>query len=286
MGLKPGSAKWRRTITASKVGAILGISPHTSQYAQWHEMAGNVKPNPFDDHTAKFGHFAELMLGPWWESEEDGRELGEHEPTFTDPDRGWVATPDYIAKDADGEMCVVECKTAKSLDEWSDEEGEPAVPAHYFAQVIFQLALTGFDRGYVVVLGSFKQIETFRIDFDPELWAGVEDQLVAWEQSLSDGVPPELDDTPATLQTVRKLHKDITRDKEVEIQPELARHILAAKKALDEAQKKYDAYEIVGRDLMEDAHRLVCGGEKIADRRGNAHGSTNWIVNKKARIYE
>ena len=34
---------------------------------------------------------------------------------------------------------------------------------------------------------------------------------------------------------------------------------------------------------MENAQKLVCGGEKIADRRNGAHG-VNFVVNKKAKV--
>ena len=283
--LTPGSVEWRGRVTASKVGAILGISPFKSQYAMWHEMAGLVEPDSIDSNDAKFGHFAELMLGPWWESEEDGRNLGEHEPSFEN-ERGWVATPDYVAEDSDGTACVVECKTTKDFDDWADGDGNPAVPSHYYAQVLFQMALAKVGHAYVVVLGPFKQIEIHRIEFDPELWTGIEQRLVDWETSLEKGVAPDLDTEPSTLATVRKLHRDITRNKEIEVDPALAAKFVDAKTNLDEAQKRYNAYEIVGRDLMEDAHRMMCDGVKIADRRGNSHGSTSFVVNKKAVVPE
>ena len=282
MKLEPGSPEWRERITASKVGAILGISPFKSQYTMWHEMAGNVDPAPINENDAKFGHFAELMLGPWWESLEDGRHLGEREPSFEN-ERGWVATPDFIATDSDGTACVVECKTTKDLDDWADSEGEPAVPAHYYAQVLFQLAVSERPRGYVVVLGPFKQVEVHRIDFDPELWAGVEEQLISWEESLAAGTPPELDDSVSTYNTARKLHPEIERDLCWEIDEKEAVALLDAQHAFDDADRRLKAQKSKHLAAMGKARELTCDGVTVARRQPNKSG-VSFYVNKKAEL--
>ena len=62
----PGSAEWSRMITASKVPGILGVSRWTSQFAAWHELAGNVDHPPMNADRAAWGHIAEESLAKWW----------------------------------------------------------------------------------------------------------------------------------------------------------------------------------------------------------------------------
>ena len=70
--LAPGGAGWLTTISSSKVPIILGLSPWSSPFALWHEMAGNVEKQEMDAGRAKVGHYAELMLVPYWLAENPG----------------------------------------------------------------------------------------------------------------------------------------------------------------------------------------------------------------------
>ena len=45
-GMEPGSASWLRQVTASKVAAILGVSPWHSPLSMWRLMKGLDEPEP------------------------------------------------------------------------------------------------------------------------------------------------------------------------------------------------------------------------------------------------
>lgn len=277
----PGTPGWVKTLSASKVPAMLGLSPWQSPFALWHQMRGDVEADPIDPHLNRFGHLAELMLGPWWEQEEPGRVLGAHDVTYRNS-AGWIATLDWEGTDEDG-PCIIECKTTRNLDDWADEDGDPAVPAHYEAQVMFQMGVSNIHRAYVLVLGPFHQVETYRLDFDPDLWEALEYRAHEWMHSLETGEAPDLDDTVSTWRAMRKLHPDIERGAEVEIDTTLATAILDAKHELEDAEQKMRAHQIVVLDLMGRAQKLTCNGEKIADRRNGAHG-VNLVINRKATL--
>ncbi|MCT1491329.1 YqaJ viral recombinase family protein [Corynebacterium sanguinis] len=276
----PGTPEWAQKLSASKVPAVLGISPWTSQRALWHQMRGEVEPEQIDPHLDRFGHMAELMLGPWWEETGDVRILGSRDVTYTDA-RDWIATLDWEGTDQDG-PCIIECKTTRSLDDWADEDGNPAVPPHYEAQVRFQMGVSGIHRAYVVVLGPFHQVEEYVIEHDEEMWQAIVSRCVEWMDSL-DGEAPDLDDTVSTYRALRRLHPDIDKGEEVEIGEELAVKILDAKHLLESAEQHMRAYQIVALDLMGRAQKLTCNGEKIADRRNGAHG-VNLVINRKATL--
>lgn len=276
----PGTPEWAKNLSASKVPAVLGLSPWTSQRTLWHQMRGEVEPEKIDPSQDRFGHMAELMLGPWWEESGEGRILGAHDVTYTN-DAGWIATLDWEGTDQDG-PCIIECKTTRNLDDWADEDGNPAVPAHYEAQVRFQMGVSGIRRAYVVVLGPFHQVEEYVIEHDEEMWQAIAARCIDWMGSL-DGEAPDLDDTVSTWRTMRKLHPDIEKGEEVEIDAKLATSILDAKHELEDAEMKLRSYQIVALDLMGRAQKLTCNGEKIADRRNGAHG-VNLVINRKATL--
>lgn len=276
----PGTSPWARRLSASKVPAILGLSPWVSPLSMWHQMRGDVEPEKIDEHANRFGHLAELMLGPWWEGDEEGRVLGHHDVSYED-EHGWIATLDWEGTDQDG-ACIIECKTTRNLDDWADEDGNPAVPAHYEAQVRFQMGVSGIRRAYVVVLGPFHQVEEYVLEHDKEMWEALKQRCSDWMTSL-DGTPPPLDDSVSTLRTMRKLHPDIEKGVEKEIDPELAKNILDAKRLLEDAEAKVRAHQIVLLDLMGTAQKAMCGREKIADRRAGAHG-VNLVINRKATL--
>ena len=290
MVAEAGTPEWRSMVTASKVPVILGLSPWQSQFALWHEMRGDVEPEPFSDEIGKRGHLAELMLGPWWVVEHPGYSLGvdgerDHEVPFWNDDLPFPnqVLCDFVATGPDGEKVIIECKTTTDLDTWADADGKPAIPAHYAAQVLFQMGVSGIHRAELIVMGAFFQVETYTVEWDEELWHQMVERCESWWESLQSGTPPELGDTVATLKTLRKLHPDIERGLEVEVDSMFASKMRAAKRAVEDAEKKLTSYQIVALDLMENAQKLVCGGEKIADRRNGAHG-VNFVINKKAKV--
>jgi putative phage-type endonuclease len=153
---EPGSDEWRGLVTASKVGAILGLSPYASPYSTWRLMRGDVKP-PEDSEEAKKrkkrGHLLEDGILDWWQSEHPEYPGGTRQFAATRPEYPWaLATPDMVAWhrtctdphcEALGPECtervIVEAKTDAHMDDWG-KPGTDQVPASYLAQCYWQLA--------------------------------------------------------------------------------------------------------------------------------------------------
>ncbi|UWE84713.1 YqaJ viral recombinase family protein [Corynebacterium diphtheriae bv. mitis] len=124
----PGTPEWRKMITASKIPAILGISRYKSQFALWHEMAGNIEPTPMDPRRAAWGHAAELAIAQQWATVNPEWKLnpmrgGTCELAYT-TDHGFptLATIDRRAY-CRGTFHIIECKTARDLSDWGREGG-------------------------------------------------------------------------------------------------------------------------------------------------------------------
>ncbi|MCT1450622.1 YqaJ viral recombinase family protein [Corynebacterium sp. p3-SID1194] len=293
----PGTPEWRRMITASKVPAILGISRYTSQYAIWHEMAGLVEPEEKPRDRMTWGHVAEKSLSDWWLYKNPGwrlnpRRNGTYEITYTDESLPFanVATIDRRAYRPDAprgqKFRILECKTAANLRDWGRPGEDDSVPMDYYAQVQFQMGVSGIHTASVVVLGPSPEPEIHDIKFDPDEFARIVDELVAWQASLEMLLPPALDDEPTTYETVRGLHPDIHVDETIQVSRQDAARFLDAANAVDEAEATERAAKIEVMELMGTAKYLKCGDVKVADRRARKGGNPYVQFEKRADLGE
>ena len=268
----PGTGEWRRRITPSKVPAILGVSPFTSPFALWHEMHGDLDPEPLEGDHLDWGHMAEESLVRWWLLKNPGWRANKGEITYTNPDLPFpnLATLDRRAVRG-RRYAIIECKTSRDMNKWG-REGEPdSVPMNYVAQVITQMGISGIREAHVVVLGGGTP-EIHQVPWDEKLWGLIVQRCIAWQQSLDDGVPPPLDDSPATYKTLRGLHPDISEGTTVDIDLDQATaylqavHAAKAAAAVEQEQKNL-LMQVMGR-----AQKAMCGPTVVATRRPSSGG--------------
>lgn len=265
----PGSPEWQTKITASKVPVILGLSPFKSPYAMWHEMAGNITPEGAGESRPdwEWGHDVEDALANWWKRHHKGWRTNHREIAYEDPA---LPFPNLVTLDrraARGRARrIIECKTARDMDQWG-RPGEPdSVPAHYAAQVTAQMGVSGIHRADVVVLGPFGVPEIHPVPWDPEVWEMIATRCAEWHASLAAGTPPPLDDTTATYEAVRRLHPDIDRDATVQVDPAQARAYLTADRIAKRAETIARGRKTRMLATMGRARRAMVGDTVIATR--------------------
>lgn len=281
--LEPGTPEWTRTITASKIPAILGISRWTSQYAMWHQMAGNTveeisepKQDNFD-----YGHAVEVAAAEYWKFRNPGWRLSRGEIQFKRGDLPFAnaATIDRRASRGSRRR-IVEVKTARSLEEWGDD-GSGNTPADYTAQVIWQQFITEWHVPADLVLWpQYGMPRIYTIEYDSRIAEVIVDRAYEWHKSLLAGEPPELDNTVATYETVKQLHPDIDGSS-VEVDPELALHFIGWHQEQKDTNKTVTGLKSRLLDAMGDAQYATCNGQKIADRRPGRGGSVSLYANTK-----
>jgi predicted phage-related endonuclease len=276
--MTPGSEAWRKLITASKVSAILGVSPGQweSRRSLWLKMSGAI---PWDDgrNTAEKsrGHYLENGILDWW--------CDQHPEWATQTARQWLArrpdlmwaaaTPDLAAWSENDDplgapRVVVDAKTSRDDAEWGTP-GTDEVPLHYLAQMMWAMHLSGARVAFIALLTQFLDLREYRIDYDAGLAADIETQCHTFITSVSEpGAVPPLDNTQATWRAEKQLHPDIDRGKAVEIDEALARQFVAIKE--HEADVRLIQSQI--REAMGDARLATFGGVQIARRQPNAHG--------------
>lgn len=286
----PGSGQWRGMITASKVPAILGVSRFKSSFSLWHEMAGLVEPTPMNEGRAAWGHIAEESLAKWWQKQNPGWYLnrpvdGSFEVAYTDETLPFpnIATLDRRASRGAWRH-IVECKTAFSFDGWGRVGEANSIPMDYLSQLLFQMGVSGIHRASIVLLGPSMVPEIHPVAWDEEAYLAIVAECEKWHRSILAGDPPPLDSRETTYETLRGLHPDIDRDLVVETDLETATAIVEAERAKKDADRAVVGAKSTAADLMGNARLLLCGGEKIADRRAKSGGRPYVTINRKAAI--
>lgn len=272
--IAPGSLEHAQLITPSKVAAILGVSRWESPFRLWHRMKGLIPPEPPKD-IFDMGHDFEPAMAAMWKRRNPGWQLSPGEVQYVIPEAffGYPAAVTLDRRARRGRTRrVVEFKMARKLDEWGDQFTDEA-PADYVAQVMTQMAFTGFTDppAELMVLGPWFEAHTYVIAFDDEIAASIHEQCRTFWESLQGDEPPPLDDSVATYEAVRALHPDIDGSV-VDVDPAVAERVLVL-----DGDSKVIAAELRGAkaallDAMGNAQTAMCGGIKIADRRPHGRG--------------
>jgi len=290
-GLAPGSPEWDRRITASKAAAILGVSPWDSPRSVWHQMRGDVE-RPASSEIMKRGHYLEPAILAWWRDRHDikcvsvlfdGEWWEQWNPQPVYELEGWAsATPDGLAF-IDGLPALVEAKSAAYDDDWGDP-GTDVIPAYYLAQVYWQMHVSGVHRCYVPIIGPRLKFAEYVVDYDPAIGADLEQRMRAFYDSLSADEPPPLDDSVATFNVIRKLHKDIERGETVELSAAQAVDLVfcASQSKQIEADLRLAKSTVI--DLMGRAQYATRNGVRIARRQPRGEDVTFVVIAKPADL--
>jgi len=258
-------------IGGSDIAAILGLSPYKSAFTLWHEKAGLITPAEPDERQRRklaYGHHMEPFIAGIFH--EGHPELSIQETgTWRNAGRRWQGcNPDRLLALADSPAdtitphALLEIKTFPSLADWED-----GLPPHIHAQVCWQLDTFGFRRGWVAgyanMSGDYVEHE---VDVDPFRADAVRAKALAFADSIADGLPPEIDGSEGTYQTLRRLNPSLDRGSEAEITPDIAEQYLEATKYAKWAESDLNKWKGHLLAHMGTAQYAVYDGKKIASR--------------------
>lgn len=268
--LTPGSDEWFQTMSASKVAAVLGLSPFTSRFTLWHQMNGTAAKTETTD-VMRRGHYLEPAVAQWFQSQHPTWKIVPT-GTWTHATMPWaVATPDRLALIPRNPAELVEIKTTGYSDEWGPA-GTDQIPAGYRAQVMWSMFCTGAERTRVAVLLPFLEFREYVIEFDQAEADYIAAACVGFMGSLKAGIAPPLDGADSTYQTVRELHPEIDGT-DVEIGAHTGEDFLYCKKVLTEAEDLERASRSQMLSFMGNAKRATCNGVVIATRTAKNGGT-------------
>jgi len=281
---EPGSPAWLKTVSASKVAAILGVSKWDSPYSMWRKMRGEIPSDDSKNADDKSrGHYCEPAVLAWWQDQHPEILMTTCQLYVTHPDHPWAtATMDALAEDTLGNTIVVEAKTDDSHDEWG-KPGTDEIPAYYAAQVMWSLAVVPAAQfACVPVLFGHPHLgfEEFIIERDNDLIAAIVAKCRAFYESLTSDVPPDLDDSVATYDAIRAIHRDIDPAVTVELTPKQAWEFLDAGDASKAAVIRERAAKTVMLDALGNAQYGMCDGIKVARRQPGKGGVSLYAATK------
>lgn len=275
--LTPGSPEWLQTISASKVPAILGISPWQSKYSLWHLMAGNTEPWQGNKSTER-GTYLEDAVYQWFQ--ERHPELTVHASTSYahEVHANWTAAPDGIAYTEDT-ASGLEIKTSQYSDGWGTP-GTAEIPPYYLAQVAWQMIVTGMERVYVPVLfGQPFEFREYVVNWDDVAADAntIMNEVRKFQKSLDAAEAPDIDGSSATYQTIKALHPEIDGEV-IDLPNELALEFIGAKQVADAASAVMDEYKNRIAEYMGNAKKATWNKQPLFTRQARGAGAPYLVI--------
>lgn len=281
--IAPGSDEWLRLMTASKVAAVLGLSPYESPRSLWHRMRGELPPTKQSSVQAR-GHYLEAGILDWYFADHPELTRAGGELTVLNDDLPWAAaTPDDLATTEDGrETFPVDAKTVGRDDEAWGEPGTDQVPLHLLTQAMWVMHVGGWRRFVFTRLGPFLDRDDYEVAYDAELAADIEARCHGFWQSLAGDTPPPLDDTLATYDAVRAVAP--VGEGDWECPPALARELCRARADIADAEARHNLARSRCIEAMGDAKRVVCADQVLGQKQKTKNGAALYPPRKAVDI--
>lgn len=285
---QPGSEAWMKRMTASKVAAVLGLSPWESRFSLWHRMAGLIEPQVQTDEMSR-GHYLEPAVAAWFADQHPEFEVAPG-GAWAHPERDWqAASPDrrllvdvprkgYSRNLIDSALLEIKSETYAHAPEWGPT-GTDEIPPYVRCQLVWQLDVMGLPVGYVATILPSLEFREYQILYDADEAAYIREEARAFLDSLPGGPSeqrPDIDADAATYAAIQQLHLGIDGE-DFPVPDELAREFCDARRGLDEAEKREQAARNALADAMGDAKRARWLGKTIADRRPGRNGGNPYM---------
>lgn len=264
-------------IGGSMVGTIAGLNKWESAVTAYYKFTNQIPDEVPDTEAMEWGRRLEDAVIQKFEDSHPEMIVHRKVGTWISKTNDWqLANPDALLE-RDGELGVLEIKTAAYKDDWMDERGELMVPLYYQTQVQWYLNTLGLKWAHVAVLFSGREYKEFTILANP-FQQQIDLELVkTFLYQCEIGKQPDWDGSTSTYETVRRLHPEIDNS-EVEL-GQLGADYLEALKAAEEATQRLT--ELKSRVLSEmgRAKTGTLGGVARFWRRSRS-GGTPFLVAK------
>lgn len=279
-------AKWialrRKGIGSSEVATINGVrGAYGSPFALWWDKKAGLRVEQSNEDIMVMGTRLEEVIGEVWQARNpDAMLVRPGAGLYMHPTIPWlVSTPDFLAvRMVDGDpwpqIEPVECKAYDGGKGWGTP-GTDQVPEHIKVQVIMQCETLGADRGHVARMQA-KRVTLYTIEAFPREDNGIRRALVhhwitraaQFFDSLNGNVPPSLDGSTATEETLAALHDNIEADAKAMVSADTAARYAQALHDVAAAKERLLLIKNVMRQAMGNAEFATDpDGNVIAQRR-------------------
>lgn len=249
----------QRDVTASTVGALLGVHEYMTPFSLWLLKTGRIKNDPDETPSMRRGRLLEPVaisllreLNPSWK-------ITEPKTYYRDPHTRLGASPDAFARDPsrDGHG-VLQIKTIEPgifRHKWHSTDGDLSPPLWIAAQAITEAYLTGAVWAAVVAMrvGHGLDIDVLDIPIHMDLVARIKNETAAFWRSVDEDQPPDPDITRDRV-LIERLYNptgeiiDLSRDNHVSDLVIERENLGASKIAIDRRMKEIKAELLVKLD--------------------------------------
>lgn len=264
--LKQGTAEWlewrRNGVTATEAAAIMEMSEWATPLSTY-----KSKKQPVDSAAPK------TAVQEWGSRIEDllRQKFAENHPEFkVEPgncfERDWQrASLDGTATPESGERYILECKTGRSADKWNS--GRYGVPDGYYAQVQWQMLVTGMRKTYFAVLINGYEYFERAVEYDDAFATQMAQKCrMFWDNYNQDVPPPPSRVHPEIDQPLLSELAGNAADKEapLEVEASLYEQYRTAREKFEAATVEYGAVKAQLTELLARHEYLLHDGKKFA----------------------
>jgi len=195
-------------IGASQCAAALGVSPWQSQAGLYHEILGNVIPEPLGEKGI-IGNEMEPVIIKAYERE-TGIKVYPVPDTLIHPKHPWMiahldgAMPEY--------QMTLEIKNIgwTVAHHWGENGDPKGTPMYVTAQCVHQAILAEVDRIDVAAFFGGNELRVYPLDITPEAKASVMNGLTRFWDKVTNKVQPEMTDKDIDL--LKQLYWQANKD--------------------------------------------------------------------------
>lgn len=262
----------RKGLGGSDIAAILGLSPWSTPLTVYMEKLFDVGEREETD-VMYWGNTLEPVVADEF-AKRTGLPVKPLNFILQDDDYPFMlANIDRVIECPERGKGILECKTtgAYQASKWADDQ----VPDHYFYQVTWYLAVTGYAFAYIAVLIGGNDFRYKLIERDETLIAYLREKATDfWHTHILEENPPQVSaGDRETLNALYPASESATYDMHVDELP-LFDALLYSRKKLREAEESADYVRNEIMHMMGFCDTLVSpAGERLATWKTNVKGS-------------
>jgi putative phage-type endonuclease len=283
-----GTDKWlawrKQGITATEAASIMYPSKWGSPLSIYTDKLGLTNKSQDDSEGfMEWGHRIEdLLVSKFMEQHTDFKDCTQGRLY----QRDWAkCSLDAQAFDADGEPCIIECKTGQHEDKWDP------IPERYYAQVQWQMYVTGIRKAYFSVLIQghiwFERV----VEYCPEYVSKLLNKcFYVWDCVQRREAPATLGDFESDATAIAAIAGDTGHSgKPLEVDNDLVGKYIALKEAYEKAEQEFKEFKnSIGLEMV-DHSKAVCDGKTFAtwvERKGAVSVDKKLLEAKYPVIYK
>lgn len=218
MGVFNDREEWLKVretgIGGSEVATICGLNKWESAFTLWCKKTKRIEaPDLSGKEPIEWGNRLEPVIIDKFADMHPELVVHRDQGTYSNKQRPWQrANPDALYSTLDGNLGVLEIKTAQFEDDW-----QQGIPKYYYTQVQWYMQTLGLGEGILAVLFHGNKYREYPIvanmlEQDVNL-----ERVIEFLGCVQDDIAPEWDDSESTYETLRQIHPNIDPTQEVEL---------------------------------------------------------------------